>query len=316
MNSALKIVEINSEIGAGTRGSSTGIQAIKTAAYNNNDISKFKKFKRAILENRNEALYEGQNTPNAKYIEPYAKHFKYVCEEVKEIAQNSEKLIFLTGDHSNAAAIIKGIRKARPTKKIGVIWIDAHADLHTPYTTPSGNIHGMPLAVALKTDNLDKKRNAPDEITKKLWEDFKELDTNIQDIELAFIGLRDTEPEENYLIEKHNIPVYTVKQVAENMTDNVVNPIKKQLENCDEVYISFDVDSMDPDLVSYGTGTPVKGGLSLEDADKLVSRLLETIKTVKTFEITEVNPTLDNKCNRMAEAANQILNTAIKFLNQ
>ena len=79
------------------------------------------------------------------------------------------------GDHSTAAGTIAGIKKAYPDRRLGVIWIDAHADIHSPYTTPSGNMHGMPLGVATTSDNLDRQINDLDEETNQLWEMCKAL---------------------------------------------------------------------------------------------------------------------------------------------
>lgn len=307
----ITLVEVSSEIGAGTRGASTGPQAIKAVAFNEQSIF-FKKYKPIKVRVDNDVLFDETDTPNALRIHDYAKVFEQTSNTVSESMSLSNIFIFLTGDHSNAASILQGIRRAKPHKKLGIIWIDAHADLHSPYTSPSGNIHGMPLAIVLGIDNLENKRNQPNEITKKLWEQFKNVSAGSPQPKLAFIGLRDTEQEEDFLVKKHEIPVFRVEDLEQKDFNEEIEELTQYFEDCDEIYISFDVDSMDPQEVSDGTGTPVRSGLELDQSINLVEQLIRELPKVKYFELTEVNPLLDSKGNRMAEAAHQILKTAIE----
>src|SRR5204863_2735786 len=111
-----------------------------------------------------------------------------------------------SGDHGTSGGTITGIKMAKPNSKLGVIWIDAHADLHTPYTTPSGNMHGMPLAAAIGEDNEDCKVHDLDEKTMKQWEQLKnfgKISPKILPEDIVFISLRDYEKEEKHLIEKY-----------------------------------------------------------------------------------------------------------------
>jgi len=201
------------------------------------------------------------------------------------------------------------IKAANPDKKIGVIWIDAHADIHSPYTSPSGNIHGMPLAAAMGLDNLDCKVNEPDAITIGHWENMKNIGVDgvkLTPEHLIYFGVRDFEAAEKMAIETNNIRLIRVEELRYRGLDICVKEAIGKLLNCDLIYISFDVDSMDCDNISYGTGTPVPHGLLPDEVMRIFDILLAT-KKVCCIEFTEINPLLDNKGNKMAETAFQVL---------
>jgi len=233
--------------------------------------------------------------------------------EISSVLSQNKFPFVIAGDHCSAGATISGIKNSFPDKRLGVIWVDAHADLHTPYTTPSGNMHGMPLATALGIDNLDCKRNEVDTKTEYLWNELKS--TSIQAEDLVFIAVRDTEKEENFIIDSLGIKNYSVAEVRLIGTANLVKEIEEKLTKCDLIYISFDVDSMDPELTSHGTGTPVPNGLSPEEAKEILSGCLKFPKTI-AFELVEVNPCLDEKRNKMAEVAFEIIEYLTKVIEK
>ncbi len=315
-NDKIRILEVPSELGAGTRGASLGIGAIKVAAFKSGN-KYFSKYHSTIVPNENELLFEASPTQYANYIDGIVKVYNYVSHFVsEEVTQNKRFPIVLAGDHSTAGATISGIKKSNPGKRLGVIWIDAHADLHTPYTTPSGNLHGMPLAICLGIDNLEHQRNdIPAEIAQH-WHRLKhmgEVYPKIEANDLVFVALRDTEKEEDFLTQRMGIRNFSVEEVREKGTSEIVVDVLSYLNNCDLIYISFDVDSMDCDLISKGTGTPVPNGLSEEQATDIVCGLVANPK-ICCLELTEVNPTLDNKCNTMAETAFRILDRATNIV--
>ena len=163
----------------------------------------------------------------------------------------------------------------------------------------------MPLATALNADNLDHKIKDLSEELDGQWNRLKNMcgiSPKILAEDLVFVGVRDTEDPEDYFINKHNINTISVEHVRRNGVRETSEEILKYLKNCDIIYISFDVDSMDCDLVSYGTGTPVPNGLTEQEAGGLINNLLID-KRVNCFEIVEINPCLDNKQNKMAETA-------------
>src|SRR5699024_2892453 len=196
---------------------------------------------------------------------------------------------------------------ACPKKRTGLIWIDAHADLHTPYTTPTGNVHGMPLATALNINNLSCKRNDPDTTTIQYWNSLKKtggIAPKVQPEDVAIIGLRSYEKEEKTLIKKLGIHTVQVEEVRKNGAERISKNCLEQLRGCDLIYLSFDVDSLDPSI-SRGTGTPVEKGLFKNEAASLLTSLIKDPR-VCCLEITEINPTLDSK-NKMAIAAFDLL---------
>jgi arginase len=226
---------------------------------------------------------------------------------VRDTLRDARFPLILSGDHSNAGGTIAGIKMAYPESRLGVIWIDAHADLHSPYTSPSGNIHGMPLSTALNEDNIEEKVNDLDYETIELWEMLKTIGDSAPKIEyrdLIYVTLRDFEDQEAALIKKNKVKVVTTNELRKTGVTKLSRELLKYLTACDKIYISFDVDSMDPSI-SRGTGTPVKGGINEREAADLILELLQNEK-ICCLEFTEVNPTLDSE-NVMAETVFEIL---------
>lgn len=312
MTSKIQVILNISEIGAGTRGASLGPQAIITAARKK-ESDFFEKYRPYILPNFNEILNKPTPYKNAKRINGMISVYENIKSEIESILKNNKFPFIIAGDHCSAGASIAGIKNSNPSKRIGVIWVDAHADLHTPYTTPSGNLHGMPLATAIGTDNLDCKKNNVDAETAQLWNQLKS--SSILPEDLVFIAVRDTEDEEDYLINENKIKNYSVEEVRSLGINETLSQIETKLQNCDLIYISFDVDSMDPILTSHGTGTPVPNGLSPAEAKELLEGCLKFPKTV-AFELVEVNPCLDEKQNLMAEIAFDIIEDLMVVLEK
>ncbi|HRP45460.1 MAG TPA: arginase [Ginsengibacter sp.] len=309
----IKLIEVPSEIGAGTRGASLGVEAIKIAAldFMSNFFIHFPSEK---VQTKNQMLFEPIHSPYAKRLQGVLTMTKRISSAVTDSIQNNFFPIVISGDHSNAVGTIAGIKAALPDSKLGVIWIDAHADLHTPYTTPSGNVHGMPLAASIGENNSRSKVHELDEKTAKQWEELKSWGKTTPKVlgeNIVFISLRDFEKEEKALIDKYGMKVITTSEVRRKGVESVVRSTLKFLNECTHIYVSFDVDSLDPSI-SRGTGTPVGNGLKEREADDLVSKLLQNRK-VCCFEITEVNPTLDTE-NQMAEIAFHILQRGVNVL--
>jgi arginase len=309
----IKLIKNRSDIGAGTRGSDMGIDAIEIAAINqNNDF--FHRHLFVDVVTHNETIYNKNNNNFAKRIEHVVEQCQRLADAVQSTLKEGFLPIVLSGDHSSALGTMSGIKAAAPEKRLGVIWIDAHADLHSPFTSPSGNIHGMPLAAALWEDNLACKINEPGETTEKHWENMKRIGAPIKKIEaadLVYFGLRDFEEAEAAVIERNKIKTFKVEEVRIRGIDNCAKKALMRLQDCDQIYISFDVDSMDCDHVSTGTGTPVPIGFFAEEIISLFDGLLLTDK-ICCIEFTEVNPLLDNKGNLMAETAFQVLDHIAK----
>lgn len=309
----IKLIEVPSEIGAGTRGASLGIEAIRIAAL---DFMSnfFIHFPSERIPTENKFLFEPIESPYAKRIKGIATMYERVSKAINDSVRNNFFPVVLSGDHSIAGATLAGLRMAKPKSRIGVIWIDAHADLHTPYTTPSGNIHGMSLAASIGEDNMDCAVHELDAETTKYWNYLKsigKIEPKVRPEDVVLISLRDFEKEERSLIEKYGMRVVTTKEVRNKGAENVVRSVTRYLSECTDIYVSFDVDSLDSSI-SKGTGTPVSNGLREREAEDLISKFMMHRK-VCCLEITEVNPTLDKE-NLMAEIAFNILQRSVNVL--
>ncbi|MDP2088283.1 MAG: arginase [Flavobacteriaceae bacterium] len=302
------VIKNRSDVGAGTRGSDLGIDAIEIAAIVKGDYY-FNHYPFEDVPTENETIYNKDKNSFAKRIGSVLNQCNRVCESVQRNLKKNMFPIVLSGDHSSALGSISGIKAAFPDKEIGVVWIDAHADIHSPYTSPSGNIHGMPLAAALSLDNRQLEINKISKETELWWEKMKNVGIPIPKIKfdnLVYFGVRDTEESENITIAANNIKNYTVHEMRYRSFDTCLNEAIERLNHCDLIYISFDVDSMDCDLVSDGTGTPVPRGFDAAEVAEIMVKFIKTGKVI-CFELVEVNPLLDTKGNKMAETAFDIL---------
>lgn len=309
----IKLVEVRSEIAAGTRGASLGIDAVKIASLDKKS-NFFTQFDPINVQDANSFLWKGNKFPHAKYIDGVYQVLKNVYSTIESLRLEKKFPIVLAGDHSTAAGTIMGIKAAHPEKRLGVIWIDAHADLHTPYTTPSGNMHGMPLAMTAQLDNIECQVNTPSSETITFWEKIKKIGGDHPKIlpsDIIFISVRDTETPEDYLINHYGIRNFSTQEVREKGVKSIAVEALELLKDCDQLYISFDVDSLDSSI-SVGTGTPVPNGLTVAEAIELNAELIKD-KRVCCWEIVEVNPTLDTE-NTMAEIAFDVLEITTKSL--
>ena len=309
MKRSIKLIKNRSDIGAGTRGSDMGIDAIEVAAINQgNDY--FNRFEFEDVETHNESIYDKVRNSFAKRVEDVYEQCSRVSNSVERSLREGYFPLVISGDHSSALGTISGVKSAYPDKVLGVIWIDAHADLHSPYTSPSGNIHGMPLAAALANDNLDSQINEVSGDTDKYWDAMKNIGfpgAKFSPDHLVYFGLRDTEEPDERQIAALGIRNYMVAEVRYRGLETCVKEALERLADCDILYVSFDVDSMDCDLISYGTGTPVPRGFDQHEVIAIIRQLIASRK-VACFEVCEVNPLLDKRGNKMAETAFEVLN--------
>ncbi len=307
----LRLIEAASEIGAGKRGASMGMAALRVAAWKLGS-ELFGHAEESILRDENDVLYEDDTSPNAHHIDGLIRFQSDLAYEVYKYLRNSVFPIVVGGDHSIAIGSVSGTKMAFPDQRLGVIWIDAHADLHSPWTTPSGNVHGMPLALLM---HIEKKgRNRPRVFTMDTWDRLRKIGTHgpkLAPRDLVFIALRDHEPEEQAILEEYGIKVITVDEVRRKGAAAAVKETLSHLAGCDRLHVSFDVDSLDP-TVSVGTGTPVENGLFANEASELLQGFCRDPKTA-TLDVVEINPALDVN-NAMAEATLQILEPLFPIL--
>lgn len=308
MKTTIELIKNRSDIGAGTRGADLGVDAIEIAAINQgSDL--FIRYPHRDVPTRNEVIYEKERSPYAKHIKEVYEQCRQLSKVVSASLQQGNFPLIFSGDHSSAIGTISGIKAAFPNKRLGVIWIDAHADIHSPYTTPSGNMHGMPLAAVLQEDNRVCQLNDIDSDTAEYWHKLKGLGSHgakLHPSDLIYFGVRDTEAPEDALIERLGITNFKVEEVRRIGLELCVAQTVSLLKDCDIVYISFDVDSMDSELTSEGTGTPVPRGFAAQEVGELLQGLISSLPVI-ALETVEVNPLLDTKGNMMAEIAFGIL---------
>ena len=278
------------ELGAGKMGTSNGPSSILQHLESSNE-EVFDEI--PVIEIKsNEIANAEQLTPFLKNGAALLEHQHNLAFSVAKQLKEGYKCLLLTADHSNGIGGVSGLAQCVPIDEIGVIWIDAHFDLHSPYTTPSGNSHGMTVNALLNNDNKYQSVRTLDEATIQLWERIKLIKGNagLPPENLIFVDVRDYESQEVLLVEENEIAWIKPSEIKENGIEACIEKIFATLSHCNYLYVSFDVDSLDTDIAK-ATGTPVDGGLQLEQAQRLIEALVSDSRT-QCLEITEFNPEL------------------------
>lgn len=215
---------------------------------------------------------------------------KKLSDQVYEHAMEGRCVLTLGGDHSIAIGTISGTAKAireRLGREMAVIWVDAHADINTPETSDSGNIHGMP--VAFLTGLAKEKRG-------DIFGWLK--DENMISVKkLVYIGLRDVDRGEKKMLREHGIRAFSMHDIDRHGIGRVMELALGHIGSDTPIHLSFDVDALDP-LWAPSTGTPVRGGLTLREGDYIAECVHETGSLV-AMDLVEVNPTLEPGVNNI-----------------
>lgn len=299
----LNIVVSGWEYGAGKSGTSKGPDTLLNAIQNQIELTYSPIRVAQTVEAQDVAHIYFPHLRRARHL---LKHQTRLADTIEKLAPQTRTLL-LTGDHSNAIGGIAGFCRNRNPENVGIIWIDAHLDLHSPYTTPSGNIHGMSVNTAIEFDNLDCKINELDTDCISLWEEIKNLKkcNAVNPENIVFMGIRSYENAEIHLAKTAGIKIIFAEDIHTNGLDWTLNEVQKHFEHkAQEWYVSFDVDSMDPS-VSIGTGTPEAGGLSKQQAADTLQFFWNQSQT-HLLEVTEINPELDTQ-KPMAEEVCDLL---------
>ena len=279
----ISIIGFPMDLGADRRGVDMGPSALRIAGlqtkleslgYNVNDTGDIK------IE-----IMERQKVQNLKlkYLDEILKTSKLLASRVEKVLDRGDFPLCIGGDHSMALGTIAGISAycKKNGLKLGVIWIDAHTDMNTEESTPSGNIHGMPLAASLGLGN-EKLVN------------LYGFSPKLEPQNCALIGIRSIDDAEKKSIKKMKIPISTMADIDKTGIYRIMVRILKHFrESVDHIHISFDVDSVDPAIAS-GVGTPVPGGLSYREAHLVMESIAEC-GCMSSLEIAEVNPILDSQ---------------------
>jgi arginase len=292
----LHIIGVPMDLGAGRRGVDMGPSAIRIAGLDDR-----------LRELGHKVIDEGDLTiktqeeqrvkdPKAKYLPEIVRAVRILARKVEKIISHGHFPLVLGGDHSVAVGTISGIASycKRKKKKLGVLWIDAHSDINTPHSSPSGNVHGMPLAALLGLGPHDLVG---------VNGSFKKLDPQ----NVAIIGLRSVDDGERTNLRKLKVNVFTMEDIDKDGVHKVFKRSLSQIGKVDYLHVSFDLDSIDP-VYAPGVGTPVKGGLDYREAHLLMELIAESGK-LTSLEIVEVNPILDEH-NKSAEFAVELVESA------
>ena len=280
---SIDIIGVPVDLGAGRRGVDMGPSAIRIAdleprleqlGHKVQDIGDLD-----VMIPETQKVGEGK----LRYKAPILAACQALCEKVEKSLERSRLPLVLGGDHSIAIGSVAGSTNyyARQGEQLGLIWFDAHGDANTPDTTPSGNIHGMSLAVSLGLGDPDLVQlggRAP-----------KILARNA-----VLIGIRDLDSGERDTLKKSGVTVYTMRDVDERgMRDVVDEAIRLASDNTAGIHLSFDLDVVDPEDAP-GTGTPVWGGITYREAH-LAMEMLADRAQIAAIDLVEVNPVLDTQ---------------------
>lgn len=286
INSKLSIIGVAAELGAGTQGVSLGPAAIRYAKV----VERLKNIGYEV-EDRGDILADKPVSPNItgtklKNLNEVVKINTELCNLVADVMDKGRFPLVLGGDHSIAIGTIAGVLQHK--KNLGVLWFDAHGDINTEETSPSGNIHGMPVAVSIGLGH--EKLTA-----------IGGVETKLNTKNIVFIGARDLDAGERKILNDLQITVFTMHEIdLLGMPQVIDKAISIASDGTDGIHVSFDMDCIDPDIIQ-GTGTKVPGGMTYRESHLALEMIALSEKLVSA-EFVEVNPIIDNK-NKTADAA-------------
>jgi arginase len=287
----IEITNVHLDLGAGRRGTDMGPSAIHVAGL----VPKLKGCGHDIalvdaIEVRNYEGIESPGDPRARFLDAITRTCAQLADRVEAGARKGWTPLVLGGDHAQAIGTISGLarhHRAR-SERVGVIWVDAHTDMNTPDTSPTGNIHGMPLAALLGHGRPELLALAGDEPA-------------LRPEDVVVIGARDVDAGEVGLVKELGVRVYTMSELDQRGTSTCVNEAIHRVSNGTVgVHLSFDLDGVDPQHAP-GVGTPVPGGLTVRESHLICEAVHRTGKLLG-MEMVELNPTLDLR-NQTGELA-------------
>lgn len=286
INPNISIIGVSIDLGAGTPGVSLGPAAIRYAGVTERltKIGYDVQDEGDILANKPiSPLTDGVKL---RFLDEVTRVNTELCNKVSKVMKEGRFPLVLGGDHSIAIGTIAGV--AQHKKNLGVIWFDAHGDINTEETSPSGNIHGMPAAVSLGFGH---------ERLTSIGGPYRKLKPE----KLVYIGCRDLDSGERKVLKELGVTVFTMHEIDRyGMTEVIDKAIKIAGEGTDGIHVSFDLDSLDPAYVQ-GTGTRVPGGLTYREGHLALEMIALSEKLVSA-EFVEVNPIIDYK-NTTAKTA-------------
>ncbi|MEP7367442.1 MAG: arginase [Acidobacteriota bacterium] len=293
-HSRIAVIGAPLDLGAGRRGVDMGPSAIRVARLK----AKLESLGYEVNDEGNVEVEQAESRAvgreDARYLDEIAATCRKLSKAVEHALNDGQFPLVLGGDHSVAAGTVAGVAShfRKKKQKIGLIWVDAHADMNTPETSPSGNVHGMPLASLIGM--------GPEALVRLGGFAPKVLPQNV-----ALVGIRDVDQLEKPHIKSSGVRAFTMRQIDERgLLHAMSEAIRIASEGTAGFHVSFDMDGVDPDEAP-GVGTPVRGGITYREAHLALELVCDSQKMV-SFEVVEVNPVLD-VANRTAELAVELM---------
>jgi arginase len=289
----INIIGMPMDLGAGRRGVDMGPSAIRIAGLS----ERLRALGHRVTDTGDILIKAPEQqrirSEKLRFYPEIVRACNLLSRRVEKIMQAGKFPLIIGGDHSIALGTFAGLANyAHATgKTLGVIWVDAHGDMNTDVTSPSGNIHGMPLAASLGL-GAPELLNVGGRSPKLLAKD------------VVMIAIRDLDDGERLNIRKTGVNVFTMEEIDKHGMGWVVARTLRKLKGLDLIHVSFDLDAMDPS-VAPGVGTPVKGGLDYREAH-LIMESLNQAGIMTSLEVVEANPILDNR-NQSAELAVELI---------
>ena len=277
----IHVLGVPMDLGSGRRGVDMGPSAIRIAGLED----RLRELGHTVVDEGDITIRNMEELKvgdvRARYLGEIARASAVACRKVDRVMQRGHFPLVLGGDHSIAVGTVSGIAAwcRRRGKKLGLLWVDAHGDINTPESSPSGNIHGMPVAALLGY--------GPPELA-RIGGAFPKVDAR----NVALVGIRSLDEGEKHRLKETGVQVHTMSDIDRHGIHRVMKKaLARVTDGTDYVHVSFDLDAVDP-TVAPGVGTPVKGGLDYREAH-LIMELLHDSKVMTSLEMVEVNPILD-----------------------
>ena len=287
MAQKIRIIGVPMDLGASRRGVDMGPSALRVAGLQ-------ARIKQLGLQVEDIGNISVKQPEEMSYGEKRAKYLAEIADACKDLAAIVEKTldenmtpVVLGGDHSIAAGSLSGVAGyfRKKEKRIGLIWLDAHGDINTPESSPSGNVHGMPLAAAMgygATELVELQGFKP----------------KVEPQNISLVGIRDLDSQEKKLAKKSGVHVFTMRDIDERgMREVMSDALKYAMDDTDGISVSLDMDFVDPSDAP-GVGTPVRGGVTYREAHLAMEMLADT-EAMVSLEVVEINPVIDEH-NRTA----------------
>jgi arginase len=296
--SSIAVIGAPLDLGAGRRGVDMGPSAVRVANLDH----RLTGLGYRVKDHGNVAVEQAESLPpgptDAKYLPQIAKACRAIADMCYSAMQKRNFPLVLGGDHSIAVGTVSGVAKhvRKRDKTVGLIWIDAHPDMNTPGSSPSGNVHGMPLACIIG--------HGPRAMTH-----IYEFAPKVEPKNVALVGIRDVDALEKPAVKESGVRAFTMRDIDERGLRLVMEEaIQIATSGTAGFHLSLDMDAVDPQFAP-GVGTPVRGGVTYREAHLAMEVICDSRKMV-SMEVVEVNPVID-EVNRTAELAVELVLSAM-----